>query len=817
MTPIGSIKNALHFCGARSLHFTIFFALFLFGSIVNAQNFPAIADKISGTTAMQGYFNLYWDDASGKMYWEIDKLDTEFLYQVSMGSGLGSNPVGIDRGQLGGTYVLAAKRVGPRVLLTEPNYRYVARSGNPLERQAVRDAFAPSTLWGFDIVASTDDSVLVDATDFFLRDARNVIGNISRRNQGNYTLDKSRSAFYLENTKVFPENVEVEVMLTFGSNNPGNLINAVAASGESITLRQHHSFVKLPDENYTIRLADPRIGINGPTVQDYSANIGDDMQIRLVSRHRLQKADPNAARSEPIEPIIYYVDSGTPEPVKSSLIEGASWWNQAYEAAGFINGFQVRELPEGADPQDVRYNMIHWTHRRTRGYSYGASVIDPRTGEIIKGNVNLGSLRLRQDYLHGQGLVLGFEYLGEVADNNMASVNMALDRVRQLSAHEVGHTLGFPHNYIASAQGRESVMDYPAPLVEITEDGQLDLSNAYVQRIGEYDKLAVRYAYEQFPPGANEAEELGKIVQESLDRGLLFMDHNNNNFRGAGHQYAGVWDNGANLVDQLKHEIEVRRIGLENFSEAMIRNGEAISDLEFVLLPLYMHHRFQLNSAAQSIGGADYYYSLRGDGQTPFTIIDGEEQRDALETVLSTLSVDFLTLPVDTLALLPPTASRHNNGEPFPGRTGLLFDPLAAAEGSASLTVQQILHPERMARLIAYGTMGDYPDLEEVIDRLLEVTWGADTPSSEYQQQVLRVVQRVTVDEMMIQASSEETSPEAAAVLFDRLDTLAEQLQGQRNPSAYASSEAAKIRRWQQRGDGAIPAPALEMPPGDPI
>ncbi len=817
MTLCGSIKGMLRSFGALSRCFAVFFALFLFTNIASAQGLPAIADKVSGTTAMQGYFNLYWDNSSGKMYWEIDKLDTEFLYQISMGSGLGSNPVGIDRGQLGGTYVLAAKRVGPRVLLTEPNYRYVARSDNPLERQAVRDAFAPSTLWGFDIVAASGDSVLVDATDFFLRDARNVIGNISRRNQGTYSLDKSRSAFYLESTKVFPENVEVEVSLTFASSNPGNLVNSVAASGESVTLRQHHSFVKLPDDNYSIRLADPRIGTNGPTVQDYSADIGDDMQIRLVSRHRLQKKDPTAARSEPIEPIIYYVDSGTPEPVKSSLIEGASWWNDAYEAAGFINGFQVRELPEGADPQDIRYNMIHWTHRRTRGYSYGASVTDPRTGEIIKGNVNLGSLRLRQDYLHGQGLVPGFEYLGEVADNNMASVNMALDRVRQLSAHEVGHTLGFPHNYIASATGRESVMDYPAPLVEITEAGELDLSNAYVQRIGEYDKLSVRYAYEQFLPGTNEAEALQSIVQESIDRGLLFMDHNNNNFRGAGHQFAGVWDNGANLVDQLKHEIEVRRIGLENFSEALIRNGEPTSDLQYVLLPLYMHHRFQLNSAAQSIGGANYFYTLRGDGQTPFTIIEGDEQRDALETVLSTLDVDFLTLPVETLALLPPTARRHNQGEAFPGRTGLLFDPLGAAEGSVSLTVQQILHPERMARLIAYGSMGDYPDLEEVIDRLLEVTWEARTPDSEYQQEVLHVVQRVTIDEMMLQASSADTSPEAAAVLADRLDKLAVQLEGQRNASAYQSSAAAKIRRWQQRGDDATPGQGLQMPPGDPI
>ncbi len=817
----GSSETSASHTGRASRVAAAILALFLcspFAAVSSlAQGLPAISDTVANATEMSGYFNLYWDDSAGKLYWELDKLDTEFLYQVSMGSGLGSNPVGIDRGQLRGTYVLSAQRVGPRVLLVEPNYRYRATSENELERQAVEDAFAPSVIWGFDIVAIDGASVLVDATDFFLRDARDVIGTLSNSNQGNFSLDKSRSALYLENTRAFPDNVEVEAMLTFTSNNPGRLVNGVAATGNAVTLRQHHSIVKLPDDNYKPRLADPRIGTIGPTIQDYGTDIDQGMSVRLVGRHRLEKKNPDAARSEAIEPIVYYVDSGTPEPIKSALIEGASWWNQAYEAAGFIDAFQVRELPPGADPQDVRYNMIHWTHRQTRGYSYGGSVMDPRTGEIIKGNVNLGSLRLRQDYLHGQGLLPAFDYLAEVTLGSAASINMALDRVRQLSAHEVGHTIGFPHNYLASAYGRESVMDYPAPLVEITEDGTLDLSNAYVQRIGEYDKLAVRYAYEQFPEGANEADELARIVQESLESGLIFMAHNNNNFVGAGHQFASVWDNGSNLVDHLKHEIEVRRIGLQTFGEEVIRNGEPLSDLESVLLPLYMHHRFQLNSAAQSIGGADYRYALRGDGQIPFTIIDGEEQRDALETVLSTLTVDFLIIPDSILKNLPPAAYRHTQHEPFPGRTGLLFDPLGAAEGSASLTVQQILHPARMARLIAYGALGDYPDLEEVIDRLIEVSWEADTPDSDYGIQLLRTIQRVTVDEMMRQAMNEASSGEVRAVLTDSLTDLASRLEGQRNASAHETTVAADIRRWLQHPEEFSPAPALRLPPGDPI
>ena len=787
-----------------------------------SQSLPTIEETVAGKQALEGYFDFYWDETTGKMYWEIDQLDTEFLYQVSMGSGLGSNPIGIDRGQLRGTYLLTAQRVGPKVMLKEPNYRYQALSDNPLERLAVRDAFAPSIIWGFDIVAASGESVLVDATEFFVRDTRDVIGQIASRGQGNFSLDKSRSAFYLENTKAFPENVEIEVELTYTSSNPGNLVNSVAATGNAITLRQHHSLIKLPDDDFQTRVADPRIGVNGPTIMNYAAGIGEGMPIHLIAKHRLVKKDPTAERSEAVEPIIYYVDSGTPEPIKSALIEGASWWNQAFEAAGFIDGFQVKELPEGADPQDVRYNMIHWTHRRTRGYSYGASVIDPRTGEILKGNVNLGSLRLRQDYLHGQGMIPAFDYLESVSDNNAASVNMALDRVRQLSAHEVGHTLGFPHNYLASSYDRESVMDYPAPLVEITDDGELDFSNAYVQRIGEYDKLAVRYSYEQFLPGEDEAEELAKIVQESLDRGLIFLAHNNNSFVGAGQQYASVWDNGSNLVDHLKHEIEVRRIGLESFGLANIREGEPVSTLEDVLLPLYMHHRFQMNAAAQSIGGADYRYALRGDGQIPFQIIPGEEQRDALETVLSTLTPEFLALPQRILDLLPPAAYRFNPSEPFPGRTGLLFDPLGAAEASASLSVSMILHPARMARLVAYGSMGgsieNYPDLEEVIDRLITVTWGASAPDNEYHLQILRTVQRVTANEMMVQASNDQASAAVKAVLSDRLEKLARRLERQGNAiNAHQAAMVADIRRWQQRSEGTRPGPALEMPPGDPI
>ena len=827
---------------------------------------PTIAQKTEGAVAMEGFFNLYWNGAEGVLYWEIDPEGGEFLYQVSMGSGLGSNPVGIDRGQLRGTHVLEPRRTGPRVLLVQPNYQFQARSDNLTEVQAVRDAFAPSVYWGFDIVAESDGRVLVDATPFFVRDARNVIGQIAQRGQGTFRLDKSRSAVHLPATRSFPENTEVEALLTFTSDNPGGLVRGVAANPQAVTLRQHHSFIQLPDEGFRTRIADPRIGVNGPTIFDYATSIDQDMRLRLAARHRLVKRDPEAEPSAPVEPIVYYVDPGTPEPVRSALVEGARWWADAFEAAGFVDAFQVEILPPGVDPQDIRYNMIHWTHRRTRGYSYGNTIVDPRTGEIIRGVVNLGSLRLRQDYLHGQGMVAdfadgqgaafgdaahlsampAFDYLAEVAvagprASSADAVEMALARVRQLSAHEVGHTLGFPHNYLASSYGRESVMDYPAPLVEIV-DGELDLSNAYVQRIGAYDELSVNWLYREFPPGVDESAALREIVEQGIRDGLVFMAHSNNNFVGAAHPYASVWDNGANLVDHLKHELRVRNIGMENFGEQVVRHGRPLSDLEYVLLPLYVHHRFQLRSAAQSLGGADYRYALRGDGQTPVTIVDGDEQRDALETILSALTVDFLALPEEIAAMIPPPAYRHGEGEAFEGHTGLLFDPVGAAAAAARFTVGEILQPQRMARLVVYGSMDeDYPNLEEVTDRLVDATWGADKPDDEYRLQVLHVVQRAVVDRMMQQASSAATAPEVRAVLSDRLDRLAGQLEGLtenmnsglgrlagrlgnrisgdrlNRTTPHERQVHADIRRWQARIENTVPAPSLELPPGDPI
>jgi len=794
---------------------------------------PTIENKTRGMERFAGFFDLYWDESQGKLYWEIDRWETEFLYQVSLATGLGSNPVGLDRGQLGGTYVLLARRVGPTVLLIEPNYAYRARSDNPYEVEAVEEAFAPSTHWGFTVEAQTGGRVLVDATDFFLRDAHGVAQRLEVARQGTFRLDRSRSVFYLPRTGSFPQNTEVETSLTFTSDEPGPLVRSTAASGNAITLRQHHSLVQLPDDGYKPRVVDPRVNAFGISFNDYAAEIDRPLEVRWVARHRLEKKDPDLPRSEPVEPIVYYLDRGVPEPIASALIEGASWWNGAFEAAGFIDAFRVEILPEGADPMDLRYNVIHWTHRSTRGWSYGGSVVDPRTGEILKGNVNLGSLRVRQDHLLGTGLVSSFgaaigecdlaagptfDYLAAVVDGS-DPVAMALARLRQLSAHEVGHTLGFAHNYLASAFGRSSVMDYPAPLVTIAEDGTLDLSQAYGVGIGEYDKFAVTYLYSDFPEGTDEAAALDEIVRDALARGVRFASDQDARPAGAAHPLAALWDNGSDPVAMLEHEIEVRRIGLENFGASAIRLGEPMAALQEVLVPLYLHHRYQVEATAHTLGGADYNFALRGDGQMTIEIVPGTRQRRALDAMLLTIEPEFLAIPERILQLIPPRAFGMGGGELFTSRTSPTFDPLSAATAAADLTIGFILQPQRMARLIEFHARAESsPALAEVVDRALEVSWYAPPEETPYMQEIRHAVERVLLDRLLAEAGSAENTPQVRAVLTGQVASLSAWLAELEDPSPHQRLALDDINRWWQRAEGTTPPSEVPgMPPGSPI
>src|SRR6266566_2769012 len=568
---------------------------------------PTIAEKTAGIEKLPGYFNLYWDAKQGKLWLEVDKWGTEFLYQSGLPAGIGSNDIGLDRGQLGATRMVRFDRSGPKVLLVQENLEYRALSQDPDERRAVRDSFAESALWGFTAAAEEKDRALVDATDFFLRDAHHVPEALRRTKQGAYRLDLSRSAIYLPRTKNFPLNTEVEATLTFTGEEPGPWVRQVTPSPEAITVREHHSFVQLPPPGYKPREYDARASFFGIQYLDYATPIGEPIVKRFIARHRLEKKEPKEAMSEPVEPIVYYLDRGAPEPIRSALLEGGRWWNQAFEAAGYKNAFRVELLPEGADMMDLRYNVIQWVHRATRGWSYGAGVIDPRTGEIIKGQVTLGSLRVRQDYLIAEALLAPYEKGKPVSPK---IEQMALARLRQLAAHEVGHTLGLEHNYSASTVNRSSVMDYPPPYVKLDAGGVPDLSDAYAMGIGEWDKVSIAYGYQDFPPGVDEHAALDKILKDAFARGLRFLTDQDARPAGSSSSLAHLWDSGTNAVDELRRLIEVRVAALKRFGENNIREGAPMATLEDVLVPLYLMHRYQVEAASKVVGGMDYTFAL---------------------------------------------------------------------------------------------------------------------------------------------------------------------------------------------------------------
>ena len=799
----------------------------LFGGVgeANAQDadtLPSIEEKTEGMQKMDGFIPLFWDVDEGEVWMEISRFEEELLHYTSLPAGLGQNDLGLNRGDLGPAHVVVFRRVGPRVLMEEPNQRYRAISDDPMERKSVLDGFPASVHWGWEVAAETDDRVLVDVTDFFLTDWHGVISSLKRSNQGTWKLDKGRSALYLPRTRTFPKNSEVEVTLTFTSDDPGSLVRSVSASPGALTVRQHHSFVELPT-GYTPRVADPRAGYGGISFMDYATPIGEPLAKRYISRHRLEKVDPSAAVSDPVEPIIYYLDPGTPEPVRTALITGGNMWNQAFEAAGYRNAFRVEVLPDDADPMDLRYNVIQWVHRSTRGWSYGSSVRDPRTGEILKGHVTLGSLRVRQDYLLAEGLLSPYDN-GDAVPTAMSE--MALARIRQLSAHEIGHTLGLSHNYIASSQrsdGPQSVMDYPHPRIGLN-GGRIDVLDAYENEIGAWDKVAIAYGYQDFPRGTDEAAALDRILKDARDDGITFITDQDARPAGSAHPLVHLWDNGANAATELDRMMDVRSVALSNFGEAAIRNGQPLATLEEALVPLYLHHRYQVEAAAKVVGGLYYTYALRGDGQQPLRPVPASEQERAMEALMRTLDPSELTLPDNVLALIPPRPAGYRlHQELFRRYTGLVFDAISPAVVAADNTVAMVLQPERAARLVQQEARDhNLPGLGDIIRELVEATFEAHVDNG-YEAEVSRAVQRVVVDRLMGLAAR-APMPQVRAVASLALDELAGRSE---QWSAADSGDADRahfyliakdVRRFLDRpmDPGQTPA-SVAAPPGSPI
>ena len=668
----------------------------------------------------KGFFDFSYDESKDKIFLEVDKLDYEFLYIGSLASGVGSNDIGLDRGQLGLEKLVKFVKRGNKILLVEPNLYYRAQTENNSEKKSVEQAFAKSVIFGFEIIETNEEHYLIDFTPFLLYDRHGVAKRLRDLKQGSYKVDKSKSAIEIFNTKAFPENVEFEALLTFSGEAKGSMIRSVAPDPDNVSVVQHHSFIKLPDNNYQPRKFDPRSGAISISFMDYSTPIDKPITKKFVIRHRLEKKNPELEISEAVEPIIYYLDPGTPEPVKSALLDGGKWWNQAYESIGFKDAFQVKMLPEGADPLDCRYNVIQWVHRSTRGWSYGASVVDPRTGEIIKGHVSLGSLRIRQDYMIAQALT-NEPFASE--NNNNEMMELAIARIRQLSAHEIGHTIGFAHNFAASANDRASVMDYPHPLVNLIDD-EIVFDDAYDTGIGDWDKVTVAYSYSDFRSDQNEDFELNKILENSTSDGLRFIsDYDARSIDGS-HAYAHLWDNGETAYSGLDKVIDIRKKAIENFSEYNVPEGTPNSVLEDVFVPLYFFHRYQTEAAVKLIGGMDYNYSLVGDNQQDYYHIEKVIQIQALNSLMKTLHPDFLAIPKDKLQLFPPRAFGYpRTRESFKSNLGVAFDPFSVAETSADMTLSLILRPKRLNRLILQHSLDNSNlSLDELYDLMLKKT-----------------------------------------------------------------------------------------------
>ncbi|MBT0587344.1 zinc-dependent metalloprotease [Alteromonas oceanisediminis] len=765
-----------------------------------------------GMTAQDGFIPIYYDGTEDKVYLKISAIDSPLIFQSSLPQGVGSNDIGLDRGQLGATRLVEFARFGNKVLLKQLNTHYRAGSGNLAEQASIDEAFADAVIAGLPVVAESTGAVLVDYTEFLVSDIHGISNRLTTTKQGEFKPDPKRSGVYLPRTKSFVKNTELEALVTFAGKKPGEYVRQVSPEPEIISVHLHHSFIELPDDQYQPRQFHPFSGFWKHSYMDYSVPIDEPMEQKLIPRHRLQKQNPQAESSPAVEPIVYYLDPGIPEPVMSALKDGALWWNEAFQAIGYEQAFQVKVLPEDADPMDVRYNVIQWVHRATRGWSYGTSVIDPRTGEIIKGHVTLGSLRVRQDYLIALGLTSPF--VNGNTDTS-AQKEMALARIRQLSAHEVGHTLGIAHNFAASEYGRGSVMDYPHPKATIV-DGKIQLDDAYAVGMGAWDFHTVAYGYQDFATSTDEKAALDRLIAQAHENGYRYKsdpDSRSPMHPGAdGH----LWDNGADPVEEFKRIAQVRQFALARFGVDTLPEGTPLSALEETLAPLYFAHRYQLDAVAKHIGGVEYSYEVKTEKEPQGqTVVNAASQQRALDALLESLSPTFLALPEHiTQLIIPKVYGSSRSRESFNGRTGLMFDPVSAAEAASAYSVRLMLAPQRLNRLTWQHSLNDdVPSVSSVVNQLIESTWKRSRRDSNV---IAQRVKLVVLDGLMDTVMDEALSPENRLVIEGNLLNFTQWLK--RNDDTVADKALLNhLNRYWQTGEWLGGFDAKAMPPGSPI
>jgi hypothetical protein len=790
------------------------------------------AAATKGLSRMDGLLPIYVDKAGGRILVSLPAPDAEglsgrFLYQTYLRAGLGSNPVGLDRSKPGDTQVLVFRRAGKKVLVAFENYAFRANGAGPDERAAVKESFAASTVWQTPIIAAGPDGrLLIDLSGFLTRDALDIAKTLKDAKQGDFKLDADLSTVDTAQVLALPENVEFEASQTFASAAPGPEVRGIAPDARDMTLVIHHSLIKLPPPGFKPRFYDPRVNTFSQVVADYGAPLDKPLVYRIADRFRLEKTDPTAARSPVKKPIIFYVDRAAPEPVRSALVAGAAGWAKAFDAAGFVDAFKVEVLPDGISPLDTRYNVINWVHRQTRGWSYGQGIIDPRTGEIVKGSVLLGSQRIRQDRIIFEGLE-GADLTGTGGVND--PVQIALRRLKQLSVHETGHAIGLAHNFAGSNfADRASVMDYPPPRVSIV-DGRLDFADAYANGVGAWDVFSIRWLYSEFAPGVDEKATLSGMVAESLAQGMRFVSDDDSRPIDSGQPLGALWDDGPDSIAALDHVLQVRRIALSRFGLGNLPTGAPVSDLKRVIVPIYLFHRYEVDAVAKQVGGIDFTYGVKGDGRESARPVDGATQRRALAMLLRTVDPAELDLPdalVDQLSAV-------QSGDPDPQYTtelfasgeGPVFDLPTAADTAADVTFTDLFAPARLNRVVDLSSRDTGQlSLTEVLDGAIAQAFTPAKGETPRHAELRRRIEARLIFDLAADLDDKTLSPTAAAQVRASLVALGYRLAG---AGGGAGADAAQARYFADllldKGEDHLRALAaasrhpVALPPGMPI